>query len=258
MVWVTICVGRCYALPRRVAFFLGLVAGTAFGQNRPGQYWSLGGFGNVLYPGTGHAPTATPPGGFNRGSHIPNGGLGRPIGNPYPVTHQQHRRTVIVPYPVYYGGYGYGYGYDPSVAYGPGYGDQQQAPAAPSVVINQNFVPPQANPVVRDYSPSDSGQDQQQSGMRLYQAPPSHPYADSAQTATQPQQPANDDQPTLYLIAFKNHNIVQALGYWMEGSTLHYVSVEHTLNQASLDLIDRDLSMRLNAERNIEFKLPQH
>src|SRR5690349_15308354 len=37
------------------ALFLG-VLGTAFGQGRPGPYWSLGGFGNVVYPGTGHAP----------------------------------------------------------------------------------------------------------------------------------------------------------------------------------------------------------
>jgi hypothetical protein len=67
----------------------------------------------------------------------------------------------------------------------------------------------------------------------------------------------NDDQPTLYLIAFKDHSIVQSLGYWMEGSTLHYVSAEHSLNQVSSDLIDRDLSQRLNDERGVEFKLPQ-
>jgi len=66
----------------------------------------------------------------------------------------------------------------------------------------------------------------------------------------------NDDEPTLYLIAFKDHTIVQALGYWMEGGALHYVSVEHTLNQVSLDLLDRDLSQRLNDERGVQFKLP--
>jgi hypothetical protein len=77
----------------------------------------------------------------------------------------------------------------------------------------------------------------------------SHPYADAA---------ANNsgDQATIYLIAFKDHSIVQALGYWMEGATLHYVSVEHTLNQASINLIDRDLSQRLNDERGLEFRLP--
>ncbi len=91
--------------------------------------------------------------------------------------------------------------------------------------------------------------------MRLYQNP-SHPYADAAQNAVSARRMANDDEPTLYLIAFKDHSIIQALGYWMEGGALHYVSVEHTLNQVSMDLIDRDLSQRLNDERGIQFKLP--
>ena len=166
-----------------------------------------------------------------------------------------------MPYPIYYGGFGYGSGY--------GY-DQPQVPpdsgapivntnTAPSVVINQNFIPDRTNPVVREYAPSQPPEGDQSAGLRLYQAPPSHPYADAQAAQSQPErrQRANDDQPTLYLLAFKDHTIVQALGYWMEGSTLHYVSVEHSLNQASLDLIDRDLSQRLNDERGVEFKLPQ-
>jgi len=222
-----------------------------------GQPWSLGGFGSILYPGTGHAPTATPPvGTFGNG-------YGRGVlSAPAFANHPQHRRTAIVPYPVYYGGYGYGYGYDPSLGNAPAYGDQApmvNANGAPSVVINQNFVPPQGNPQVRDYPPSDTTQDQQQSGMRLYQTPPTHPYADAPQNASAApaRRTANDDQPTLYLIAFKDHSIVQALGFWMEGSTLHYVSAEHSLNQVSSDLIDRDLSQRLNDERGVEFRLPQ-
>ena len=164
---------------------------------------------------------------------------------------------MIVPYPVFYGG-GYGYGYgggygygsDPNAAYGPGNADQAppviNSGEAPSVVINQNFVPQPVNPQVREYNPNDSGD--QQSGMRLYQNS-SHPYADAAANNS-------SDQATIYLIAFKDHSIVQALGYWMEGATLHYVSVEHTLNQASINLIDRDLSQRLNDERGLEFRLP--
>ena len=222
-----------------------------------GQPWSLGGFGSILYPGTGHAPTATPPvGTFGSGF-----GRGVAPGSAF-ANHPQHRRTTIVPYPVYYGGYNYGYGYDPSVGYAPGYGDQgpvANANGAPSVVINQNFVPPLANPQVRDYAPSDATQDQQQSGMKLYQTPPTHPYADAPQNAAAApaRRAGNDDKPTLYLIAFKDHSIVQALGFWMEGSTLHYVSAEHSLNQVSSDLIDRDLSQRLNDERGVEFRLPQ-
>ncbi|MBZ5606799.1 MAG: hypothetical protein LAP38_00965 [Acidobacteriia bacterium] len=225
------------------AIFVCLV-GTAFGQGRGGQYWSLGGFGNVLYPGTGHAP-AMPPGGFN-GPRFPTGSAGRPVvRSPLPAAHPFHQRGSIVPYPVFYGGYGYDYGYDTSSGYGPnyapGYGDQAppivNTNSAPSVVINQNFVPPQANPVVREYGNPN---------------PDEH---SSAQDAV-PAQRANEDQATLYLIAFKDHSIVQALGYWMEGSNLHYVTVDHALNQASLDLIDRDLSQRLNTERGVEFRLP--
>lgn len=229
--------------------FLSLV-GTAFGQR--GTYSSLGGFGNVLYPGTGHAP-AMPPGGINgpyfRGAF--SGGRG--FGGGFPANHPRHDRSSVVLYPVFFSGYGgYGYPYDPS-----SYPDQPQPAmdpnSVPSVVINQNFVPQQAAPVVREYSPEPAPE---QSGMKLYQNS-SHPYADAGQAAAgQARRAANDEEPTLYLIAFKDHTIVQALGYWMEGGALHYVSVEHTLNQASLDLIDRNLSQRLNDERGVEFKLP--
>lgn len=239
-----------------VAASLGVVA-TAFAQGHQGGY-SLGGYGNVVFPGLGHAPV-TPPGGIN-GPHYPASAFGArpvgPIGPAAPAAHPQHRRTTIVPYPVFVGGYGYGYGYgydpssvDPSAYYG---GDQQppvvNPNGAPSVVINQNFAPQAANPVVKEYTPDSwNDQQQQQGGLRMYQAP-SGPHTATAQ------QPS--DQPTLYLIAFKDHSIVQALGYWMEGSTLHYVSAEHSLNQASLDLIDRDLSTRLNSERGVEFRIP--
>jgi hypothetical protein len=170
-----------------------------------------------------------------------------------------HGGAVIVPYPVYYGGYyggAYGYGggygggyYDPSASgYAPGYaagytddGSQANGPGMPSVVINQNYVPQQGNPQVREYT-GDPSQDQ--SGMKLYQAPPSHPYADvSSQRAS-----SSNGQPTIYLIAFRDHTIVQALGYWMEGGTLHYVSAEQTLNQVSIDLVDRAASLRKRSE----------
>jgi hypothetical protein len=201
-------------------------------------YDSLGGYGNVLYPGTGHAPNAAflpaasraGGGGLNRGGGQANHGNG-------------HSRTVIVPYPLYYGNY-----YDPSAGAPL---PQEPVNQAPSVVINQTFVPDRAYPVVQEYG-------DQSSGMRLYQGPPG-PYQqeDPGVAAVRPRMTAvGNDEPTLYLIAFKDHSITQALGYWMEGGVLHYVSVEHTLNQASIDLIDRALSQRLNDERGVEFKLP--
>ena len=224
------------------------LVGAAFGQGR-GPYWSLGGFGNVVYPGTGHAP-ATPPGGI-AGPRYFAGGRGFGGGA---VAHPQHGRGNVVLYPVYVGGYGYGYapgyGYDPSLGYAPAEGDQPpviNSGSMPPVVINQNFVPPQANPMVREYGPADTGNDQ--SSLKMYQAP-------TPSQGTPPAQPGNPDQATIYLLAFKDHSVVQALGYWMDGSTLHYVTMDHDLNQASIGLIDRDLSQRLNAERGVEFRLP--
>ena len=238
-----------------VVLFLSLGA-AVFGQVA-GSHAVIGGYSNVLLPGVAH-PQVSTAAAFYAARY--GGGGGRPIS----ANHPQHSRTVIVPYPVFYGG-GYGYGYgggygygsDPNAAYAPGYADQAppviNSGESPSVVINQGFIPQQVNPQVREYNPNDSAD--QQTGMRLYQNN-SHPYADAAgNTATRPQID-NGDQPTIYLIAFKDHSIVQALGYWMEGSTLHYVSVEHSLNQASINLIDRDLSQRLNDERGLEFRLP--
>src|ERR1700730_3839776 len=117
------------------------VLGTVFAQGHQGPYSSLGGYGNVLFPGTGHAPP-NPPGGIN-GPHFngwgPGGGGG--FGGPGPVGHLQHRRSSVVLDPVFDKGYG---GYDPA------YYNGEQAPpqagdpnGAPSVVINQTFVPQQ-------------------------------------------------------------------------------------------------------------------
>jgi hypothetical protein len=241
-----------------VALLVGL-AGLGFGQNHSNQPWSLGGFGSIVYPTISPLSTPTRPVG-----QFANVGYSHGFANPGHASHGYHNPTVIVPYPVYYGGY-YGSGYDPSASgyangsaspYGNGYAPtddgSQSGPGLPSVVINQNFVPPQANPQVRDYTGDQPPQAQDQSGMKVYQAPPSHPYADAAAQRAA----GSGDQPTIYLIALRDHTIVQALGYWMEGSTLHYVSAEHTLNQLSIDLVDRDLSQRLNDERGLEFHLP--
>ena len=236
------------------SIFLLCLMGTAFAQGHFGQSSSLGGFGNVLYPGTGHAPPSRP-GGIT-GPYFYNTFGGRRFGG---NNYGNGQGAVIIPYPVFYSGYGYsygpGYGYDPSLGYAQGYGDQPpviNSGSTPPVIINQNFVPPQANPVVREYAPTDnSGDQQQQSSLKMYQAP-----TPGQAPPQQLQAPSNPDQATIYLIALTDHTIVQALGYWMEGSTLHYVTVDHDLNQLSLGLIDRDLSQRLNSERGIEFKLP--
>jgi len=120
----------------------------------------------------------------------------------------------------------------------PMYYPQPQQQAAPPVVINQYFVPETARPVVREYATDANG------GIRVY-----GPDASAAvETA-----PVNEN-PT-YLIAFKDHTIYAALAYWLEDNTLHYVTNQNTHNQVSLDLVDRELSGRLNRERNVDFRL---
>jgi hypothetical protein len=239
-----------------VLVVLSLTVGTVcFGQISR-NYGSNTGFGNVLYPGTGHAPIV-PPGGLN------GPGFGHRLGQnlqgnilPGRPFRAGSNRTVVVPFPVYYGPM-YGGGYDQ----GPAPQQYQETPpiintnSAPSVVINQTFVPERAMPVMREYSNQPEGpSEQQQQGMRLYEGPRT---GSQEPSRTARRAAPRDDQPTLYLIAFKDHSIVQALGYWVEDGNLHYVSAGHTLNQISLDLIDRETSQQLNDERNVEFKLPR-
>jgi hypothetical protein len=201
-----------------VTFFS--LSGVAFCQRRSGQFWSLGGYGNVLFPGTGHAPP-TPPGGF-AGPYFPRG----PVHTPTP--HDLHPPSnTIFPSAVYDSGYTN----DQSGIYARG--DPNQTPQetdsipAPPVIINQSFAPPQVP----------------------------QPCSNAPVSALR-SQIAHDDRPTIYLLAFKDHRIVRALGYWMDAATLHYVSTEYGLNQASIDLIDQDLSQRLNDERGVAFNLP--
>src|SRR6266404_6076807 len=188
------------------------------------------GFGSVLSPGTGVPPGVQPRGGFGRGFFpTPN------------IAHPHHNRAVIVPYPVFYGGY---YGYDPSAnGYAqpaPGYEQDPTANAAPAqppvVIINQSYRPDTANPVVRDYTNTPLPEPT----MKVIDTPPS----------------PNPDQPLVYLIAMKDHTIFATVAYWVQGDTLNYITVEGSQNRASLDLVDREFSKQLNDERHVEFKLP--
>jgi hypothetical protein len=69
--------------------------------------------------------------------------------------------------------------------------------------------------------------------------------------------PSEKYEPLIYLIALKNQdNIRAAEAYWMEGETLHYVTLQHAHKQAPLDSIDRALSTKLNRQRRVDFRLP--
>jgi len=219
----------------RLIGLLLLISVAAFGQRGGGTrsgyntFGSVSGFGNVVFPGTGHAPPISRAGvgyGGRLGSTAIGVGAGR--------IHGGRSTAVFVPYavgfPAYYG--------QPDEGPAPAmYSAPQQV--APQVVINQNFAPESVRPIVREYVSDSDG------GIRVYQPTP------RVSAAPEPA----EENPT-YLIAFKDHTIYAALAYWVEGDILHYVTGQNTHNQVSLDLIDRDLSLRFNRERNVDFRLP--
>ena len=153
------------------------------------------------------------------------------------------------------GYYGYPYGgYPYSGYYDGGYNDggyaggypYQGDPGAyssqppPQVIINQNFVPDRAYPVVREYAPN-FGTDT----IRTYDAPGRAPVE------------GPEDATPYYLLAFKDSSVYSAFAYWVEGDTLHYVTSDRIHNQVSLNLVDRELTDRLNRDRNMQVKLPR-
>ena len=229
-------------------------------------------FGRLIYPGTGGPPVvlrpgltvgpgALPPGtnfvvsgnGSGFGPGFGNGfgqgfgnGFGPGFGNGFGsgfknfgfggVRHPFHNNTVIVPYPVFYGGGSYGYDAPPAPLEGSesqyGYSAQQPSPV---VVLNQKFGP--------DMNTQPPG----------YAGPPP-PDQGQALTAA-----AAEDNSTqiLFLIAMKDHTIFPAVAFWIEGNTLNYITNQGVRNQISLDLVDRDFSKQLNQQRGIDFALPE-
>jgi hypothetical protein len=202
--------------------------------------------GSSGYTGFGASGFAAPPGAGRVNGWYGSGYGGYHSGYGAGRSSNGYARQGALVAPIYvavpvYGGYGYGPDYaDPTQ-------DQTSPPqSTPSVIVNQNYVPDHANPMVREV-PQSAGQDDVES----YQAP-GPPPAEPSPSETN----ADSDQPTMYLIAFHDHTIVPALAYWTEGNMLKYVNIDHGINQASLDLVDRDLSRLLNEQRNVDFRLP--
>jgi hypothetical protein len=228
-----------------------VLAVAAYAQPRsvPNTYGSVTGFGSVLYPGVGHAPTLAYPG-FASPTFASRLGATVRGGNVAPrISHPSHGNRIIVPYPVFLNGYGGGY-YDSPAPYNQEPMPQVSQPGGtpPVVIINQGYRPETAQPVMRDYADAQLPEP----GLQTYQAPihaPPDPRDRAARVA-------ESERPTLYLIAFKDHTILPALAYWVEGDTLNYVTQQGTPNRASMTLIDRDFSRQLNRERSVEFNLP--
>jgi hypothetical protein len=230
-------------------FFLSSIASAQFRAPGGVTFVNPGGFGSVSHPGTGlplagsqsfgsvnHPGTGLPvAGSFGFNQSFP-ARLGATVaGRPLPTRNRNGRSAFISAYPVFVGGYGSGfigdgYGASPDAAAQPNVTIVNQPAPTPTVIINQNFGPPQE---------PDTSQ-----AMHVYQP--------QASARTEEPSPA---QNTAYLIAFKDHSVYSAVAYWVEDKTLHYVTAQNKHNQASLDLIDLDFTKKLNQDRNVPFQV---
>jgi hypothetical protein len=92
----------------------------------------------------------------------------------------------------------------------------------------------------------------------MIQVPPAEYPAVPRELAPRPDQPAPEPapEPEHYLLAFKDHTVYSAVAYWFDGDTLHYFTTGSTHNQASVSLLDRELTIRLNKELGVDFHMP--
>jgi len=128
-----------------------------------------------------------------------------------------------------YGDPGYGYAANGYNDYG-GYGSYGAPNPSPQVLVISNQTPPA--PVI-------------------IQPPPAPAAWDAGPTAQ-----AKRYEDTLFLLAMKDGTIRAVLAYWVEGITVHYVTMDHEQKQTPLSSLDHSLSERLNRERNVTFRLP--
>lgn len=106
---------------------------------------------------------------------------------------------------------------------------QNVAPAPPPIlVVNQDYKPEVAKPVMREYSNI------------------SNPYENFTPAAVK-----------VYLLALKDGTLRQAVAFWAEGGKLHYVQPGHKQDALALADLDRESTKRFNTERGIEIRLPE-
>ena len=92
------------------------------------------------------------------------------------------------------------------------------------------------------------------------QAPPDGGAGNACVPAYRPQTSSGPEpagtEGVIFLIALKGGAVYLTPAYWVEGDALHYLTVEGHHNQVSLELVDRQLSVKLNEQRHTEFGLP--
>ena len=158
----------------------------------------------------------------------------------------------------YWGGYwpyyGYGYSYGPGYSYYP-YDYAYDYPYYPASYPTYSNSYPQAQPasnVTVVYPPQQP--DRANPSMTEYDQYGQPVRRDAPAASSAPAGASTSGSP-IYLIAFRDRTIRAVSAYWVNGNTLHYVTMEHQEQQAPLDSVDRSMSEQLNRERRVPFSL---
>jgi hypothetical protein len=183
-------------------------------------------------------------GGFHGGGFVGGGFRGgfaggfRGYSSPYLYGYPWYRNSYYYPGYFDYSPYTSTYPYISNYAY-PAY-DYNVSPNVTVVYAQQPAPAPAAAPVpVPVYT--------------NVATPSGHTYDQYGQEV-KPRESSND--APIYLVAMKNQTIYAAAAYWVDGKTLHYVTLQHQEKQAPLDQVDRSFSQQLNRERGVAFHLP--
>jgi hypothetical protein len=196
--------------------------------------------------------------GFNRGTRVYSGGRGYYGGSRYYGSgyrgysyYRPYRSYGFGYYPGlysfgfgYWPGYGYSYGY-PAYGY-PYYGSGYSSGYDPSYYGGGG------------YGYEDGG---------AYEQPPAYQptYPTVSNGAPVPYPNAPPPQPQVgvmqldryWLIAQRDHSIVAVTDYWLEGSTLSYVTRDGAQGSLDISTVDLPFTRNLNTERGLEFRLPR-
>jgi hypothetical protein len=148
-------------------------------------------------------------------------------------------------YPAFYGygGYGYGYpyysyGYSPYSGYDPYYSDPSYyggggyGYGGGGSYYQPSYEP--SYPTVAERAP-----------IPYRDVPPAEPQVGVVQL------------DRYWLIAQRDHSIVAVADYWLEGSTLNFVTRDGTRGSLDLTTVDLPFTRQLNTERGLDFRLPR-
>jgi hypothetical protein len=69
--------------------------------------------------------------------------------------------------------------------------------------------------------------------------------------------PAAVSADRYWLLALRDNSIIAVTDYWLEDSTVHYITRQGSRSSVDLDRLDLSFTRQINLERGLEFRLPR-